>query len=383
MQEVKVLSTSNVEVLPKDHSLLSSDFDINYLTTKDFRTSMAKSSPDSVDKSSAFWKFGVKLIHTYPFNLMKGEGGSQYIKAGVEAGTAFLQEHPDAIIYSSFRPYADHAIAAKLKAKFPKTLWIADFRDADVDPLYKLYLNKTWQESFNKRILRQAEIVTTVSDGVTTMLSKYHDNVHTVPTGVVLRPEQDKYPKYTIAYTGSLYGKHRDPRPLMAAIAILARQKPLVKDTFQLIYAGKDGAQFMDYARQSGIEALVVNHGVIPMQEALLIQSRAHLNLLMTTATEEYKGILTGKLFEYIGANTPILALVNGVNDEELNNLFSKYQLGHVHYTDLDHIHELDKWVWDRYSNYEQGIDTPTLATNLIKGGLSWEAQFEKLKELL
>lgn len=386
-EQVKVLSTSNVDVLPKDHTLLSSGFDIAYLPTKDYRTAMAKSSrrssPDNINKSSPFWKLGVKLIHTYPFNLMNGEGGSQYIKAGVKEGTAFLQEHPDAIIYSSFRPYADHAIAAKLKAKFPKTTWIADFRDADVDPLYKLYLNKSWQESFNKRILRKADIITTVSDGVTTLVRQFHDNVHTVPTGVRLRPELDKFPEYTIAYTGSLYGEHRDPSPLMEAIRELSMQKPLLPDTFQLVYAGKDGKQFVEYARQYEVDHLVINHGIIPLQQAQEIQSKAHLNLMMTTATAEYQGILTGKLFEYIGANTPILSLVNGVEDNELNAMFEGYNLGHIHYTDLANQMSLNAIVTSRYEAYEQGIDTPSLAINKIKTTLSWEAQFNKILDLI
>ncbi len=385
-EQHRILSTKNVELFPKDFSLLTHRFDITYLETNDYRKRLlTQHSREQVQntKGRPYGKFMTKLIHSYPMNLMYGEGGRTYIKAGMKAGKTFLEKNTKTILYSSYRPYSDHVIASNLKKLYPDSIWIADFRDADVDPLYKLYLSKRIQSNFNKRILSQADVIICVSEGVKKLIEPFHNKILVLPSGVELRDSKDKYPKFTIAYTGSLYGDHRDPSPLFEAIANLESVRKLIPETFQLVYAGKDSQLFLKKAKKYKVEHLIVDKGIVPMDEAMDIQSKAHINLLLTSSISNYQGILTGKLFEYIGAQVPILCLVNGTEDKELNTIFEKYNLGNIQYSGQNTF-ELRGYLNDAYDDYSHGKSRDGKSNSqLIMSELSWKAQFNTLLEYI
>ncbi len=384
VDSLKILTTTNRNILPSDHSHSVDHYDITPLKTNDHRTNRGKKKPTSMHydhsaKSGLVKRLAVKAIHTYPLNLWIGEGGRQYIRQGVEIGSKYLDQHPDAYIYSSFRPYSDHAIAARLKAKYPKTHWIADFRDADIDPLYKLYLNRRWQERFNRNILSIADKIVTVSDGVSQRLRHLHHNVVTLSNGVNIRPQVPLYPRYTIAYTGSLYGDHRNPSPLLQAINVLRDKQQIQDDQIQLIYAGKDGAQYQSLVARHGLDHLLENKGMVATQDALHIQSRSHCNLLLTSATPGYTGILTGKLYEYMGATNHILTLVNGIRDPEIDTLHDRYKLGHVHYTSHDSIDQLATVIKSNVKAWIENQSVTSVDIDAINSTLSWQSQFQTL----
>ncbi len=381
---VKIMTTTNNGILPKDDALSIASLPIVSLKTDDYRTkSLRYSKKQKIHytasaKENIISKVLVKAIHTYPLNVWVGEGGSKYIKDGIKEGTAFLRKYPEATIYSSFRPYADHAIAAHLKSVFPKCRWIADFRDADIDPLYRLYLNRWWQARFNRKILKTADKVITVSDGVTDLMSKYHHNVLTVPNGVKLRQAKPHYDPFTISYTGSLYGNHRDPSFLFKAVQELISDGSIKEENLQLIYAGKDGQQFIQYGIEYAVDHLIDNKNMLGLKESQTIQSKSHINLLLTSSTKEYQGILTGKLYEYMGAQNPILAIVKGEGDQEVDAFFDKYQLGYIHYTENGKLQKLKDWILNLYHRGRAEVPLK-LESEEIKKSLSWKSQFERL----
>ena len=386
LDTVKVLTTSNRECLPFDELERIDDFDIMPLATNDYRTRASRSKKKSIhftesQKSGLLAQVAIKAINTYPINRWYGEGGRSYIKNGIEQGIQFLDKHPSAYIYSSFRPYSDHFIAAQLAQLYPQTRWIADFRDADVDPLYQLYLHKGWQQRFNRKILKLADKVVTVSDGVTDNVSEYHNNVKTVRNGVTLRKEEKHYEKYTIAYTGSLYGDHRDPMPLLKGVKECIDLGKISRDTFQLIYAGKDGQHYAQLVKKVGLSSLLIDKGLVSSGESLMIQSRSHCNLMMTSATPGYTGILTGKFYEYLGAANPILCLINGIKDGEIEHFFTQYELGHLHSTEEDNLEILKEWIVKHYHLWNQSQSVTRINTDSIKNTLSWSNQFRKLIE--
>ncbi len=164
---IQVLTTSNRNVLPKNKMEGADTFNVSELETKDYRSKLKAKTHYSENQKSSFWfKFGRKLIDTSPFNIWIGEGGATYIKNGIQEGRKFLNENPKALIYTSFRPYADFYIAAKLKEEFPDTKWIADYRDLHVDPLYDTVFLPNRQKKIDKLLLRKADLVTTVSKGL-------------------------------------------------------------------------------------------------------------------------------------------------------------------------------------------------------------------------
>jgi hypothetical protein len=106
-------------------------------------------------QKSAGWKqWGIKFINTFPVNILLGEGGLFYVNSILKKANTLIRQEKITHIYSSFRPFADHYIAYRLKKKNPSLTWIADFRDLIIDPHYVHHLFAKKQEQYYKKIFK-------------------------------------------------------------------------------------------------------------------------------------------------------------------------------------------------------------------------------------
>lgn len=348
--KIKVLTTSNRNVLPQNNMRGLDQFDISELQTKDYRSRRKQTHFKETEKEKWTIKFGRKLIDSYPFNVWIGEGGSSYIRDGIKHGTAFLKENPNAIIYTSFRPYADLYIGSKLKAQFPNTKWIVDFRDLHVDPMYKNVFLPSYQKRVNRKMLKKADLILTVSNGLANELNKTHTNVKTIYNGIVARaPETEKFEKFTISYTGSLFGDNRNPSSFLTFLKNKIDSSEIDLKKIAIKYAGKDGAKFKTYIEKFNLEEIYFDLGMISHTKAKILQQQSHINLLLTSVTKNHKGVLTGKLFEYIGSLTPTVAVITGGTDSEIEKLLEETNSGVTFYEDMLGGNEVLKWykLWE------------------------------------
>ena len=160
-----------------------------------------------------FWKFAYRIKESFPFNIFLDEGSLLYILASYRSAKEHINENNITHIYSSYRPYADHLICYLLKRQFPDLFWIADFRDPHVDSNRKNVLFPALQHWVNRFILKRANRVVTVSNGLSKYLRQYHDNVVVLRNGIgahynpVLWHDARLKNKFLITYTGTLYEK--------------------------------------------------------------------------------------------------------------------------------------------------------------------------------
>jgi hypothetical protein len=379
-----VLTTDNVKLFSQDPLPFSKKLQVESIYTIDFRTIIAKLFHNSSvggsqfreeKKRSNFYQFAIKIQRSFPFFLFFAEGSIVYIINAYRRGSALIKNENIALIYSSFMPYADHVVAWMLKKKHPNVKWIADFRDLHIEPIYKNILWPGLQRWFEKKILRQADVITSVSEGLSNKLMGYHSNVLTLTKGVNIRPVQTLFDIFTISYVGGLYLDFRDPRPVFKAIQTWRNLAP---KPIRFQYVGKDGRQMRAIAIECGIGDIFEDDGFVKREQASLIQDRSHVNLLLTSSSQEHKGVLTGKLFDYIESCRPVLCMINGVYDEELEAFFRKYNLGKIFYPDQEMM--ILKYIDDLYIEWK---NTGTLAgnsdVNLLARSLSWEVQAMKL----
>lgn len=372
--KVKVLTTSNQNVLPSSPMKGLKKMDVEIVKTKDYRSNRSQSMHfDEKKKKSAFFQFARRMIDSYPLNIWMGEGGSTYIKEGIKKGSEFLKENPKSFIFTSFRPYADIFIGAQLKKKFPEAKWVVDFRDLHVDPMYKNVNFPNFQIRKNRRLLSSAEFITTISNGLAHKLKKYNKEVITIYNGIHNRAEkEEKSEKFNICYTGSLFGEKRDPSPLLQ---YLQNQKDTINhNTIELHYAGKDGALFQDYVDKYGLSKIFTNHGMITHDEAKKLQEKSHVNLLLTSVTKGYEGVLTGKLFEYLGGTSPILAIVKGGRDTELESILKQTEAGIVIKSENDWKSKFLSWYQAWKNNNPILIEQ-----SKVEALFGWERSINKL----
>lgn len=377
-----LLTTSNRNILPKSEELDISSIQVSELATNDYRTKMQDKSVAHVaeeKKQNPIAQFGIKVLNSYPFNIWIGEGGKKYIKDGIAKGDEFLKEHPTAILYTSFRPYADLYIGYKLKLKHPNIKLVVDFRDLHVDPMYKNVIFESLQNQKNTEILQHADLVATVSNGLRNKLEEYGIYVKTIYNGCPISKSQNvvQGTKFKIVYTGSLFGTHRDPSDFFLFLNAMIECKKIDRDKLEICYAGKDSKKFRTYIKDASLEDIYNDLELISRSESLALQQSAHLNLLLTSVTSDYTGVLTGKLFEYIGSLSPTLVLIKGAKDKEIEDLMSKTSSGKVWYPSEMNT-DVKEWLLQLYTFWIEGKEFKNSAENITEH-LSWEAAGNKI----
>lgn len=287
--------------------------------------------PSEKAKSSFLAQWIIKAINTYPLSLLIGEGGWSYMKNLIRRGQQLIDQENITHLYSSYRPFADHYAAFVLKQKNPKLVWIADFRDLIIDPHYDQIWWKRYQQHVFKNLFSHADVLTTVSDGLAEHLKQYNDNVYVLRNGIsntALPPVAVAQSNFTIVYTGSMFLDKRNPRPLFKALRDLLDSGDVGREDVKIIYAGKDGAIWEKVTREYNLGTLLDNRGLVTQAEAIQLQQQACINLLLSIASNELQGVLTGKLIELIESGSPVLAISVGQCDEELAQILTSVQIG-------------------------------------------------------
>jgi hypothetical protein len=327
--------------------------------------------------------FAVRLLNSFPFNLIFHEGGIIYTLICFFKAIRLIKKEKITHIYSSFRPYSDHFTAYLLKIFFPKLYWIADFRDLHIEPQYRHIIFEPFQHWSNKQILKKANIVTTVSNGLANHLKRYKSDVYVLRNGVTFENldfEKKPFLKFTIAYTGSMFGDERNPSLFLEVIKNLEQEEILRGSNFKILYAGKDTGVWLNWSKRFGLEHLFESQGMISANEALDIQRNCHLNLLLTSATPESTGQITGKFYEYIAAQNPIIVLIDGTQDLEFESIIHNLNAGCVVYNNKS-FEELKTFILQKFNEWQNtGEVKPTIDTVILKE-LSWENQFQKFVE--
>lgn len=390
--EVKILTTANVNRLPVEELPSHPSVFVQTIPTFDYRTlasffaSKQKRGAQfsETKKKGHFIRLFMRIQRSFPFHLVLGEGGLMYIMLGFLKAKKIIKEHNISKVYTSFMPYADHWIGWLLKKAMPQIQWVADFRDLHAEPIYNNIVWPGLQQRFEKAILQNASLVTAVSDGIASKLKALHPNVISVSKGVSVRMPQQKYPRFTISYTGSLFLEYRDPSPLFKAMRNMIDSGEINPDNIRFIYAGKDSRQMMQWVDAFELRHSFVDAGFVPRDQAIEIQDNSHVNLLLTTASVEHTGLMTGKLFEYLEAATPVLCIVKGSKDTELENVISQTNAGVIVYEPshggISCEDVLRKWYkeWQECGFISEKPDVESLRSNF-----SWQSRAQKILHAL
>ncbi|WP_018152846.1 glycosyltransferase [Leeia oryzae] len=240
------------------------------------------------------------------------------------------------IIIATHGPYISLVVAAIWKKLNPEVIFIADFRDLWVGNPHFLGAGifRSIEKILEKFVLENADLITTVSNG---LASYFHNLGFEEKTKVILNdidhqsystlPRKRFFPndhKFRIAYTGSIYPEFQDPTPLFKEMHALKLSGEISSTSFQLVFASKSPGDLMARARMHNIDEYVNFVGHISRSDCMRIQRDAEVLLLMESETEERKGVLTGKVFEYLATGKKILSI--GIQkDSELGLLLSRY----------------------------------------------------------
>lgn len=249
------------------------------------------------------------------------------------------------VVVSSFGPAADHLIANDMKASNPDLLWVADYRDLWSQRVTGLNISeRTLQHECEIELAtvgKRADLITTVSHDLVRQLQElHHKSVTYAPNGfdidredverrVTGKCEIESTNPIRIVYTGIIYPKLRDPTPLFDVLASLRADGSLGKCNITVDFYGSRIAMARELARNARYAPFIRIKGHVPRKQALSAQQSADFLLLLESPEEAARGVLTGKLFEYMVSGRPILC-VGSRPDFEIGRVLSETGTGWV-----------------------------------------------------
>ena len=221
-------------------------------------------------------------------------------------------------VFSTYAPFSVHQIARKARKSGLAQCWIADFRDEVGMPFA---FQKGKMERYMRMIRREADIISAVSDGFLEMMG-FEDVGRVLSNGFdredlpQMEADADER-QLRVVYCGQLQDSrrevgNRDITPMFRALAKLVEQGALRKEEICLAYAGREGALFAQYAEASGLRECVEDHGQVSREASIALQKGAGILLMGSHHMASQKGILTGKLFEYMMMDKPIVCCMAG-----------------------------------------------------------------------
>lgn len=238
-------------------------------------------------------------------------------RRAVSAARELMQHHRfDAVITSSPPPSVHLAGEQLARAGLP---WVADLRDPWWDnhnsaaPSWRRRLDR-WLE---KRTLRHAQALVTVSHPLTDRLLQTHPQSHAVCILSGYDPElvNTGLPSgdgLTISHTGTFYQGRRDPSLFFSGIRELLARGRIPRHRLRIRLFARHESWIAAMAEEWGIADVIEMLPWMSREAAIRAQWESQVLLLIHPDTPEDIPVYTGKIFEYLAARRPIL-MVGGL----------------------------------------------------------------------
>ena len=247
-----------------------------------------------------------------------------WVKPSIKFLSQYLEESGIKTVITTGPPHSLHLIGLGLKQN-RNINWIADFRDPWTEIGYhnKLKLLGFAQrkhEKLERDVLQNADQIITTSF---TTRKEFRRNtekpIEVITNGYDIEKVERKPldEKFTLAHIGSLLSE-RNPQNLWLAIKELLSENEDFAQNFELKLIGAVGEPVLSSIEKYGLKDHLHQKGYVSHPEALQLQKSAQVLLLIEIDRKETRGIIPGKLFEYMVSERPILAVGPAGSDIEL-----------------------------------------------------------------
>ncbi len=222
-------------------------------------------------------------------------------------------------LYSSSPPYTT-ALIAKSLAKKTRLPWIAGFRDPWTGFLStptRYGLAKKIDEQLERSVYQSCNILEVAWKGIGKDFQKKYPDIDaskivhiengfdTADIPSLTFPKNDRF---TITYTGSMYGK-RSPKPFLDAVKSLIAQGKIDPKKIKLNFIGRFGANLLPLFEDEGLYGTVEVKSYMPHAESVKELLKSDALLLVVDDAEGSEEIVPGKVYEYIGTSRPVITL--------------------------------------------------------------------------
>jgi len=277
-------------------------------------------------------------------NLFIPDARKFWIKPASKYLINYLKENKVDAIISTGPPHTTHMIALRINQYFKKhpefnsIPWLADFRDpwTNIDFYHKLMLTN-WADKkhkkFERLVLDSANQIVTVtwswaedfykiSGRLPIVITNGYDPEDFLDAGKLKLDN-----KFTITHTGSL-NDDRNPALLWEVLGKLIQDNADIKNDLEIKFIGQVDDTVFGSISENGLKNNLIKLGNINHSEVIKYQIKSQILLLPLNDTPNINGIVPGKLYEYLGAQRPILCI--GKIDGDAAKIISDTNAGKV-----------------------------------------------------
>lgn len=223
---------------------------------------------------------------------------------------------PPDVVLSSSPPVSHHIVAARL-AEMWRIPWVADLRDPWSDnpyqdaPAFRAWLD----QGLERKYLQKASRITCVSEELSSLISgRYSREVRVITNGfdpehVSPDERQPDTGKLVISHTGGLYEGKRDPSALLYALRRLIDLGEIARERVDVRFFGPREAWLDRVIEELGLGGIVQQRGTVTRPSAIAAQRESSALLLLTWDHPSELGTCPAKVFEYMAARRPVVAV--------------------------------------------------------------------------
>lgn len=251
-----------------------------------------------------------------------GDAHSDWPRAAARHADQLLSHHQADALWTTSAPFSHIRIGARLSRRHGVP-WIADLRDpasTDVtaDGCMEVFVRA--RRSTYRKPLLAADAITTAIHHVPEVDGPWLGRkVTVIPHGfdrdewLVARSQAtQRTDRLEIVYAGKLYEDHQRLdiflRGLMTAAESLG---PDARNQLRFVYYGRSGSLLMQQSARYGCVDMVEDRGFVP-PASIPVKMASAAVLLLLTIERGIAGVPGGKLYEYLAAHRPILAVPGG-----------------------------------------------------------------------
>ncbi|MEG1592138.1 glycosyl transferase family 1 [Chryseobacterium sp.] len=283
----------------------------------------------------------------------------------VNPSTQFLEQYLKInnieTIVTSGPPHSMHLIGLNLKKKFPDLKWIADFRDPWTEISYYKHLKLTKKSDKKHRqleseVFKTADITLATSYTDAENFRKNGANAFCITNGFdetdasTSLSMTENASKFTLSYIGVLE-QLRNPENLWKALDNLVKTNSDLAENFNLKFVGRIDDKILKTLEKSSLKEHIQNLGYVSHDKAVDEMAKSSLLLITNFPNDSSKGIIPGKIFEYLATGKQIISF--GPNEADVSKILDETKVGkHFGYNDSK---EIEDFILEKFELWKNG----------------------------
>ncbi|MCY0967755.1 glycosyltransferase family protein [Chryseobacterium wangxinyae] len=309
-----------------------------------------------------------------------------WVNPSVKFLEEYLKNNKIDVIVTSGPPHSLHLIGLNIKKKFSDIKWVADFRDPWTEISYYKHLKLTNKSDKKHRqleseVFKNADITLATSYTDAENFRKNGANALCITNGFdesdASKTSADSVSstKFTLSYIGVLE-QLRNPENLWKALDDLVKTDSDFAENFSIKFVGRIDDRILESIEKSSLRNYINNLGYLSHDKAIDEMSSSTMLIITNFPNESSKGIIPGKIFEYLATGKQIISF--GPDEADVSKILQETKAGkHFSYTDSESIKQ---FILAKFELWKSG--------NLVKNNQNIE-QFtrrnltKKLSEIL